>query len=256
MEVLGLDLEGPIVKLDEYHELAFAEVVRRYGWADGFDFVSLTRLSGIATVVGGGDRVVAEAILKVLKQRGIQLTVTAEEIVRQKATIFEGMLNVLDSRMKQHVVLGLLDTIGRLQKRGVVVGICSLTPDDWAETMLAFSGVGDLIPRKLWVTLESVGSDPLTGHRRLKSDYWKEFRRRSARVCGCRIRDLYLYVAGDSPTDVLAWKECGIPTDRMIGLPQNFQVSDLLVQAGLPSDQIFTDWHAVSASAQFRHMFS
>jgi phosphoglycolate phosphatase-like HAD superfamily hydrolase len=256
---VATDYEGPCVFNDWLHELAYEFAAKeQLDWNGPLNFVELTRRSGISNVIGGGGGIVAKAILKVVGRTDI----TAEQLNARKAEIYDKMLEDIGDGLRDCVVPGFVDAIQKLQKTDIPVGICSLTPTQTVNKMIERSGLGGLFPLNMRITLDSVGTDPVTGEvlkksaSRGKGYCWWEFAVRVSAMTGIAISPRDMLVVGDSPADVESWRDCGVRCEHMIGIPQSKEVTPLLVEAGLPEAQIFPDWNAVMESEQFGGAFN
>lgn len=142
---VSLDLEGTLVDLEEWHFTSFTHAAKQFGC----DISIATLLRHHPYVIGGGDAVVAEAIVEL---SGNKLEIDA--ILERKRHLFDESLHSDDIQPRP----GVMAALTAIKKLGFPMAIGSLTDHKRAMVILERSGLLLFFEEKNIVLLEDVAA--------------------------------------------------------------------------------------------------
>ena len=140
---ITFDLEGTIINLEPLHFGAFVQAVKNQGFVTTFDDI----VQNIPLAIGGGDKAIAEGLLKLYS-----LDMTVEQLLATKRVHYERLLAETEVLPRD----GFLNFLLSVRARNISTMIGSLTPRESGERLLWLSGLDTFFPPSTRVFLEDV----------------------------------------------------------------------------------------------------
>jgi beta-phosphoglucomutase len=218
---IAYDLEGTVVNVEEAHHLGHIKAASDFG-------LTITLEDCFAKIphfIGGPDSKVAEDIALLLKEQGKEV---------DPAAVLKATLHHYELYLNQMPIIprpGFKDFYYNMHRLGFPQTIGSLTSKDYADLLMARSGLRDLFDRDHTVLKEDVA------HGKPEPDVWIETARRVMVAPDQQV------VFGDSKNDTISATKAGA---YCIGMPvyNRPDVIGKLIETG--ARRIFLSWTEVS----------
>jgi len=231
IKAIGLDLEGTLIDIEIVHHTAHLEVLRKWGISLSLD--EAIRL--IPVFVGGPDEKVAEAAVKLSKERTGEEHSVAEYLDEKRAFYKKLLPNV-------PVVLrpGVKEAIEWFENSNLKIVVGSMTNTDQAKVILERTGLFGLIDKDKFIFREDVT------HSKPDPEVWIKG------ASKLEVKPEEMVIFDDSPGGIRAARSAGCAFIIATPVYNKPELMCRLINEG--ADRIFMDWREINFPALFENL--